>query len=328
MKHFEFTTPIDAQKIRVDKFLMEEFVKVNPEINRSKIQKLIALEMVRDDINIIASPSQKIKPQQQIFVTIPESKPSQLTPKKIDFEIIYEDDDLLVINKPANLTVHPGAGNQDDTLVNALLYSHASQLSSLSGEERPGIVHRLDKDTSGLMLVAKNDFTHQILSQNLQDRQIKRRYLAFIYGVMDPKSGKIDAAIGRNRQNRLKMSVTNRNARQAVTNYESVATYLDNFASLVKCNLETGRTHQIRVHLEHKKHSIIGDQTYSSCKKNLPKSVNLDEEKLAFIQNFPRQALHSYQIAFNHPRSNEEMFFEISLPPDLLTLEKYLINKQ
>jgi 23S rRNA pseudouridine1911/1915/1917 synthase len=324
MTKFEFCT-YDAQNIRIDKFLSEEFVKIQPEINRSKIQKLITQDLVVDgNNNIISSSSYKIKPEQIITVVLPEARASNITPKKIDFEIIFEDDDLIVINKPANLTVHPGAGNQEDTLVNALLYTHKGQLSSISGDERPGIVHRLDKDTTGLMLVAKNDLTHQILSQDLQDRNIKRSYLAFIYGAFTPESGKIETKIGRNRQNRLKMSVTRGQGRIAITNYETVETYLDNFASLVKCNLETGRTHQIRVHMEHKKHSIIGDQSYGSCKKVLPKTVELSQEKQEFIKNFPRQALHSFEIQFTHQKTKKEMFFEIGLPKDLLELQKCL----
>ncbi|MBL6664286.1 MAG: RluA family pseudouridine synthase [Rickettsiales bacterium] len=324
MTKFEFQTN-GAHNIRLDKFLSEEFAKIKPEINRSNIQKLISKELVVDEKNnIITSSSYKIKPNQNIIVTLPEAKPSRIAPKKIDFEIIFEDDDLIVINKPANLTVHPGAGNQEDTLVNALLFTHQDKLSSISGEARPGIVHRLDKDTTGLMLVAKNDLAHQALSQDLQDRNIKRSYLAFIYGAFEPKYGKIETKIARNRHNRLKMSVTRGQGRTAITNYETVESYLDNFVSLIKCNLETGRTHQIRVHMENAKHSIIGDQAYGACKKVLPKTVELSKEKQAFIKNFPRQALHSFEITFSHPRTKKEMSFTIGLPNDLLELQKCL----
>jgi len=327
MEKFEFRLDQERRSLRIDKFLSEEFSSIKPEVNRSQIQKLMAGNMVVDDSqNPLTSPSYKVKPGQEITVTLPDTKPATIKASKIDYEIVFEDDDLIVINKPAGLTVHPGAGNQDNTLVNALLYTHEGKLSSISGEARPGIVHRLDKETSGLMLVAKNDFTHQILSQNLQDRTIKRSYLAFIYGIMDSKRGKIEASIARNRQNRLKMSIVRKGGRDAVTNYEVVETYLDNYASLIKCKLETGRTHQIRVHLEHKKHSIVGDQVYSSCKKNLPKSVELDGNKHQFIKDFPRQALHSYQISFIHPRSEEEMSFEIDLPDDLKKLQECLSN--
>lgn len=324
MNKFEFQAGEEIQSCRIDKFLSEEFAKIRPEINRSKIQKLILEGLVSDKGVKITSSAHKVKPNQIITVTLPEAKESTIAAKQIDFEIVFEDDDLIVINKPANLTVHPGAGNQEDTLVNALLFTHKDKLSSISGEARPGIVHRLDKDTTGLMLIAKNDFTHQILSQNLQDRTIKRSYLAFVYGCLNPKFGRIETKIVRNRQNRLKMSVTKGQGRVAITNYETIETYLDNFASLVECNLETGRTHQIRVHMEYSKHSIIGDQAYGSCKKVLPKSVELSEEKQQFIKNFSRQALHSYQITFNHPRTNKEMSFEIDLPQDLKDLKKCL----
>lgn len=328
MEKFEFELDQEANALRIDKFLSEQFVKIKPEVNRSQIQKLMASNMVCDESGaLMLNTSYKVKPGQKITVTLPKARPSTISAKKIDFEIVFEDDDLIVINKPAGLTVHPGSGNKDNTLVNALLYTHAGKLSTISGEERPGIVHRLDKETSGLMLVAKNDFTHQILSQNLQDRTIKRSYLAFIYGEMEPKKGKIDAAITRNRQNRLKMSITRKGGRDAVTNYETVETYLGNYASLIRCKLETGRTHQIRVHLEFKKHSIVGDQVYSSCKKNLPKSVNLNGKKHQFIKDFPRQSLHSYQIAFEHPRSKEAMSFEVDLPDDLKELQKCLKNE-
>lgn len=315
MNKFEFEILIEDQGQRIDKFLADKLALEKEEITRSKIKQFIDDGLVLLDDKILKSASQKIKEGQKILLTIPNPKPLELVAKKIDFEIIFEDEDLLVINKPDNLTVHPGAGNQDDTLVNGLLFTHQNNLSSINGEFRPGIVHRLDKDTSGLMLVAKNDFTHQKLSQALQDRDIKRSYLALIYGVMDPKSGRIEKNIDRSRVNRLKMQVCKGKGRVAVTNYETKKVFLEKFASIVECRLETGRTHQIRVHLESEKHSIIGDQTYNSCKKTPPKEMS--DEKKEFIKNFPRQALHSYKISFVHPRSEKEMSFEIGLPDDL-----------
>jgi 23S rRNA pseudouridine1911/1915/1917 synthase len=323
MEKFEFEITEGESGIRLDKFLTEKFISIKPEITRSKIQNLIEENLVLSEQNqALTSPAQKTKLGQKIFVTLPDPRPSHLTAKEIAFEIIFEDDDLLVINKPAGLTVHPGTGNQNDTLVNGLLFSHQNKLSSINGEFRPGIVHRLDKDTSGLMLVAKNDFTHQILSQKLKDREIKRNYLAFIYGAMNPSRGKIDKNIVRSRVNRLKMAISRTLGRQAITNYETRAVFLDNYVSLIECKLETGRTHQIRVHLESVKHSLVGDQLYNSCKKLAPKNLSDAAKKL--IQNFPRQALHSYKISFIHPRSEEEMTFEIGLPDDLNNLEKCL----
>ena len=319
MEKFEFEVAEIEAGTRLDKFLTEKFSGVKAEITRSKIQNLIEEKQVSNQAGqAFTSAAYKIKIGEKIFVTLPAPKPLGLQAKEIPFEIIFEDDDLLVINKPAGLTVHPGSGNQDDTLVNALLFTHQNKLSQVSGEFRPGIVHRLDKDTSGLMLVAKNDFTHQILSQKLKDREIKRTYLAFIYGVMNPRSGRIDKNIVRSRINRLKMRVSKNLGRNAVTNYETKEVFLEGFASLVECRLDTGRTHQIRVHLESQKHSLIGDALYNSCKKMLPK--NLDLEVKNCIENFSRQALHSYKIGFLHPRSGKEMSFEIALPDDLKNL--------
>ncbi len=319
MQNFTFTISETETGIRLDKFLAEKFLALKPEITRSKIQKLI------EDGNVteasgkpLDNASQKTKLAQEIIVTMAEFKPSHLSATEIPFEIIYEDDDLLVINKPAGLTVHPGAGNQDNTLVNALLFTHKNRLSEVGGEFRPGIVHRLDKDTSGLMLVAKNDFTHQILGKALQERQIKRSYQAFIYGVLDPKQGLINKNIVRSRTNRTKMSVSRALGRNAITHYQTKEILCDGFISLIECKLETGRTHQIRVHMESLKHSLVGDQIYNGSRKTAPK--DLDESVKKFVVDFSRQALHSYKISFLHPRSEEEMEFEIPLPDDLQAL--------
>jgi len=319
MKKFEFEVAEDEAGIRLDKFLTQKF----PEITRSKIQEIIEEKLVLNQQNqAFKNSAAKTKLGEKIFVSIPDVKPSHLEAKEIPFEIIFEDEDLLVINKPAGLTVHPGAGNQSNTLVNALLFTHQNRLSSISGEFRPGIVHRLDKDTSGLMLVAKNDFTHQALSEDLKNRDVKRSYLAFIYGVLEPKKGRIDKKIARSRINRLKMAIVRKGGRDAITNYETKEIFLNGFISLVECNLDTGRTHQIRIHMEAMKHSILGDSTYGSCRKLMPKDI--DGEVKTAIDEFPRQALHSYKISFIHPRSEQEMFFEIGLPDDLKNLEKCL----
>lgn len=325
MEKFKFVVEGDDCGIRLDKFLTEKFLSLKPEITRSKIQKLIEEKMVFDEKNqALTNAAYKTKLEQKIFVTLPDAKASHLLPKEIPFEIIFEDDDLLVINKPAGLTVHPGSGNSNDTLVNALLFTHQNKLSSINGEFRPGIVHRLDKDTSGLMLVAKNDWTHQILSENLKNREIKRSYLAFVYGRLQPKFGMVNKNIVRSRVNRLKMRVAKTLGREAITNYETKEIFLDGFVSLVECRLQTGRTHQIRVHLESEKHSLVGDQLYNSAKKNPPKT--LDEKVKKIISEFPRQALHSYKISFLHPRTNKEMSFEIGFPDDLKELKK-ILNK-
>lgn len=325
MEKFKFEVGEDEVGSRLDKFLANNFLKIKPEVTRSKVKALIEMKAVCDDQgDPVKSGSMELKSIGQVFnITLPEPKSSDLKATKIDFEIIYEDDDLLVINKPHGLTVHPGAGNSDNTLVNGLLHSHAGKLSSINGEMRPGIVHRLDKDTSGLLLVAKNDFTHGILSENLQNHEIQRSYLAFLYGTIDPLKGKIDKNIIRSRTNRLRMKTVRNLGRNAVTNFETKEKFLGGYVSLVECKLETGRTHQIRVHMEAVKHSLIGDQLYSGCRKAAP--LSLDEDLKNLIEKFPRQALHSYKIGFIHPRDDREMSFEIPLPKDLLELQKALL---
>ncbi len=322
MEKFEFVVTENEENLRLDKFLALKFLAEKSEITRSKIQNLIEEQLVFDERNQPLKASQKVKLNQKISINLPDPKASHLQAKEIPFEIVFEDKDLLVINKPAGLTVHPGAGNQEDTLVNALLFTHANKLSSISGEFRPGIVHRLDKDTSGLMLVAKNDFTHQILGEKLKNREIKRSYLAFVYGCLQPAKGMIEKNIVRSRSNRLKMMVSKSQGRDAITNYETKQIFCDGFVSLVECRLQSGRTHQIRVHLESEKHSLVGDQTYNSAKRMAPR--NLADSVKNLVKDFPRQALHSYKISFLHPRSQKEMSFEIGLPDDLKHLEKCL----
>jgi len=325
MNKFFFKITQDHAGTRIDKYLATEFMSLKPEITRSKIQNLIAENYVKNfNDKIINTDSYKLKINDEISVEIPDNKPSDLIAKKIDFEIIYQDKHLIIINKPFGLTVHPGAGNNEDTLVNGLLYKFASELSSIAGSSRLGIVHRLDKDTSGLMIIAKDDLTHQLLSKMLKDRDIHRSYLALIYGVMDPKKGVIRKNIIRSRKNRLKMAIVKNIGREAITNYETKEIFMEGFASLVECNLQTGRTHQIRLHLESMKHSVMGDQLYNSCKKMLPKNANPKLQK--FLQDFQRQALHSYKINFIHPITNEELSFEIPLPTDILELYNLLKN--
>lgn len=325
-RKFEFVVEQGEEAQRLDKFLADKFLTVMPEITRSKIQQLIDDKLVIEaSSSRLLSNSQKTKIGQKISVLLPPPPPSHLTPKQIPFDIVFEDEDLMVVNKPAGLTVHPGSGNRDNTLVNALLFSHQGRLSGLNGEFRPGIVHRLDKDTSGLMIVAKNDLSHQRLTNMLKERDIKRSYLAFIYGVMVHPRGTINKDIARAKNNRLKMAIVRTEGRNAITHYETKQIFLDGFVSLVECRLETGRTHQIRVHFESEKHSLIGDQLYSSCKRSAPKNLNL--ALIDYIDKFPRQALHSYKISFSHPINHQEISLQIGLTQDLKELHQHLLQK-
>lgn len=276
---------------RLDYYLSTEL----DEISRTYIQKLIKekLVLVNDGVK---KPSYLVKEGDVLKVNLPEPKKLELIPEDIPLDIVYEDDDVVVINKPQNLVVHPAPGNYTGTLVNALLY-HIDSLSSINGVIRPGIVHRLDKDTSGLLIVAKNDFAHKELSNQLKDRKIHREYIALINGVLKNDEGTINLPIGRDPKNRLKMTVIYTNSKEAITNYW----VLNRFSSytLVKVKLETGRTHQIRVHFSHLKHSIVGDPLYSSGKNEF----GLD-----------KQLLHARKLGFIHPRSGEYMEFECDIP--------------
>jgi 23S rRNA pseudouridine1911/1915/1917 synthase len=226
---------------------------------------------------------------------------------------------MLVINKPAGLVTHPGSGIHDQTLVNGLLFKIGSSLSGINGVMRPGIVHRLDKDTSGLMVVAKNDLAHKNLAQQIETRELKRNYLALCYGTPNPSDGQINQNIDRCKNNRLKMRTVKRGGKTAITNYKTQKSYFDGLISLVECKLDTGRTHQIRVHMDAIGHPLIGDQLYKS-KRHFLGSLNQELENI--LNNFPRQFLHSHKIAFFHPKSNQEMQFTINLPQDLENLLK------
>ena len=233
----------------------------------------------------------------EISVKIPEAKPVDIVPRKIPLEIVYEDEDVLVINKPKGLVVHPAAGHQEDTLVNGLLYSHADRLSGINGELRPGIVHRIDKDTSGLLAVAKNDFAHTVLASQLKDHSMARTYEAILCGNLKEDSGTVDAPIGRHPTDRKKMCVTQRNSKPAVTHWEVLARYRG--YTHVRCRLETGRTHQIRVHMASIGHPILGDTVYGHKKPELGQDS---------------QCLHAGILCFAHPRDGHPVMVFAELP--------------
>ena len=233
----------------------------------------------------------------EVEVTIPEPKTVDIAPKEMALDILYEDDDVLVLNKPKGLVVHPAAGHQDDTLVNGLLYAMGDSLSGINGELRPGIVHRIDKDTSGLLAVAKNDLAHAVLASQLKDHSMARTYEAIVCGSFREDSGTVDAPIGRHPTDRKKMTVTLRNSKEAVTHWEVVARYRG--YTHIRCRLETGRTHQIRVHMAHIGHPILGDTVYGHKKPELGQDS---------------QCLHAGQLCFRHPRDGRPVLVFAPLP--------------
>lgn len=268
------------------------------------------------------TPSRKMDMNDVVILSLPPLVDADPQPENIPLDIVYEDDDLLVINKPVGMVVHPAVGNHTGTLVNALLYHCGDTLSGINGVKRPGIVHRLDKDTSGLMMVAKNDFAHHALSEQLQDRSLSRVYLALVLGVPFPHKGRVETMIGRHQSNRLKMAVHSNAGRDAATNY-SVAEIFRDALSLIECRLETGRTHQIRVHMEHIGVPLIGDALYGAQTTKLTsklKKADYEDEVIAKVLAFPHQALHAVEISFIHPRTEEEMHFESDLPDDMAEL--------
>lgn len=290
----ELTFLVETAGVRLDKWLSD----CMEDMTRSAVQNLIAGGMVTCEGKVL-SKSAKLSPGDKVKVVLPEVRPLDIAPEQISLEIVYEDEDLLVVNKPKGMVVHPAPGNPDKTLVNALLYHCGDSLSGINGVARPGIVHRIDKDTSGLLIVAKNDFSHVRLAEQIQAHSFTREYSAVVYGNVKEKSGKVDKPIGRHPVERKKMAVLldSPSARNAVTHYEVVERF-DGFTQL-KLRLETGRTHQIRVHMASIGHPVAGDPVYG------PKKV------ISFLHG---QCLHAGLIGFVHPRTGEFWEFEAPLP--------------
>jgi 23S rRNA pseudouridine1911/1915/1917 synthase len=279
-------------------------------LSRSRLKKLIETGQVSLEGETINDPSMRVKGGQRFIVDLPAPVADRPEPQAMALTIVYEDDQLLVLDKAAGLVVHPAAGNPDHTLVNALLAHCGDSLTGIGGVMRPGIVHRIDKDTSGLMVVAKTDLAHQKLSADFAAHTLTRAYLAIVRGVPSPRDGTIATRIGRSRANRKKMAVVASGGKEAVTHYH-VERALGLRASLVECRLATGRTHQIRVHLTHVGHPLIGDQTYGRSRASgLPEAARA----------FPRQALHAALIGFNHPVSSDYLEFASPLPADMTAL--------
>lgn len=297
-----------------------------PEFSRTRLQGLIDGGECLVDGVVCTTPSRKVKEGEVVVIAIPPLEDATPVPENIPLDIVFEDDDVLVINKAAGMVVHPAVGHGSGTLVNALLYHCGESLSGINGVRRPGIVHRLDKDTSGLMMVAKNDHAHQHLSAQLQDRSLSRIYQALVLGVPFPFKGRVETLIGRHPSNRLKMAVVKGNGKEAATNYEVLEKFGDAMSealSLVECRLESGRTHQIRVHMQHLGYPLIGDDLYGeqvTKSRSVMKKGGFDDEAIARVIAFPRQALHAAEISFIHPRSEEEMSFSAPLPDDLSDL--------
>jgi len=301
-------------------------------LSRARLQRLIADGQVQINNKNLKAASRKVEIGDVLEVVVPDVVPCEPQPEDIALDIVYEDEHLLVINKSAGLVVHPGAGNWSGTLVNALLYHCKDSLSGIGGVVRPGIVHRLDKDTSGLIMVAKNDHAHHHLAAQLADRSLSRVYEALVLGVPVPIKGMIDKPLGRDRGNRLRMSVISRNAsvngKEARTRYLVLKTFGEACAH-VECKLETGRTHQIRVHMEALGHPLVGDQLYGpqpTALKAKLKRAGYDEQVIQMFMSFPRQMLHAKQLKFIHPVSEVEMSFEAPAPEDFSKMLKLLIN--
>jgi 23S rRNA pseudouridine1911/1915/1917 synthase len=298
------------------------------DLSRSRLQALIASGDVLLNGAVCENTSKKVTTGDEVSILVPPPVDALPKPENISLDIVYEDEDLLVINKPAGLVVHPGAGNVSGTLVNALLHHCAGQLSGIGGVMRPGIVHRLDKETSGLMVVAKSDRAHKGLSAQLEDRSLSRIYTALVLKVPVPMKGHVDMPIGRDPRHRLRMSVKGKGSKPARTHYFVEKRYADSLA-LVECQLESGRTHQIRVHMAAIKHPLVGDPLYGpqpTALRSSLKKLTDDEDILTEVLAFPRQALHARAITFIHPVTEEEMEFEADLPDDFSNLLNLINN--
>jgi 23S rRNA pseudouridine1911/1915/1917 synthase len=310
--------PAEYEGERLDKTM----AKLCPDYSRSRLQGLIAAGELYVNGQVCTIPSTKMEEGDSLFISLPEIEDAIPLPENIPLDIVYEDSDVIVLNKAAGMVVHPAVGNPSGTLVNALLYHCGDTLSGINGVRRPGIVHRLDKDTTGLMIVAKNDSAHHKLTEQLQDRSLSRVYLCVVSGVPKIAKGSVETQIGRHPRNRLKMAVLPHGGRDAMTHYEVMQNFHDTLA-LVECRLATGRTHQIRVHMEHLGYPLVGDPLYgpqpTMVKPKLKKN-GFTPETIDLVLDFPRQALHAAKLAFIHPGTGKIMEFQTRYPDDLSLL--------
>ena len=305
---------------RADIFLSK---KIN-DLTRSFLKKLIKKNLLKINNKITNSPSIKLKTNDNLEIKLIYNQEEKLIPKKIELDIVFEDKDILIVNKQKGLVVHPGAGNYKNTLANALAYRYKNNLSDINGKLRPGIIHRIDKDTSGLLVVAKNNISHSNLSKQFSEHTIRRKYKCLVWGILRPLKGRIDTLISRNKRNRQLMTVSEISGKRAITNYKILRTFFREDIpkiSLMECELETGRTHQIRVHLSYKGISILGDKQYGKKKLKF-KKIN---KELAFLINaLQGQLLHAETIEFIHPTKNKWVKFKSELPKDFKKMQSFL----
>ncbi len=307
---------------RIDLFIANR----ESQLSRSRIKNLILGKKLKINEIVIDNPAKKTAHGDKIKLEIPEPKKASLKPYNYKLDIVHEDDDLIIINKKAGISIHPGAGNYDKTLVNALMNYNSKNLSNIGDELRPGIVHRIDKDTSGLVVIAKNNNSHENLSNQFSEHSIKRVYQALIWGKLRPQKGKIETLINRSSRNRQLMEVSTKKGKKAITNYKTLEVFENNKTptlSLVECRLETGRTHQIRVHMSYKGNNILGDNKY---KKKFKKLKNIDPNIEKSILKLDRQFLHAKVIGFTHPKTGKKIEFDSNLPNDLEKILKKLRN--
>ena len=312
----------DEKNLRVDVFIN----KNEKNISRTRIKKLILDKKLKINFKIISDPAKKIFHGDILELTIPEPKKASLKPYNYKLNIIYEDEDLIVLDKPAGIVIHPGAGNFDNTIVNALMNYDKRSLSNIGDKLRPGIVHRIDKNTSGLIVVAKNNQTHENLSSQFNKHSIIRTYQLLVWGKLRPSKGKIETLITRSSRNRQMMEISRTKGKKAITNYKTIEIFENKSTptlSLLECRLETGRTHQIRAHMNYLGNSIVGDDKY---KKKFKKLKNIDPTLEKYLINLNRQFLHAKTLGFIHPTKNEEMVFNSILPQELEIIIKKLRN--
>ncbi|QEX23968.1 pseudouridine synthase [Hypericibacter adhaerens] len=307
------TIEADQEGERLDRALARRL----PDLSRSRLKSLIEEGRVRSGERTISDPSQRVKPGQRFAIIIPQASAPVPQAEEIPLAVRYEDQDLIVIDKPAGMVVHPAPGNEGATLVNALIAHCGASLSGIGGVRRPGIVHRLDKDTSGLLVAAKNDIAHRKLAEDFAAHRIERAYQAVVWGVPAKRSGEIEGNIGRHPTNRKKMTVLARGGKPALTRYRVLRSF-GTAASLVECRLATGRTHQIRVHLASIGHPLLGDPVYGRV---TPARLQaLPPKARAAVAGFKRQALHAWLLGFQHPVNNQALRWESPLPADMVEL--------